>query len=183
MFSAYIEGHKNILDCLDRSFRDTRNNISTPMGGLPVLMAGDFRQLLPIIERAGESEIVTCSLKYSKLWREGHVEEFNLTINERVRRKLREGDADAAKTLQKWSSFLLRVGEVNHNSNINFSNEEKIEGKEPTNDDGEITIPRQCLAQTSTIDELIHEIFPHLNQGQTDPNVILIQRFKKQIVG
>lgn len=57
-----------------------QNNI--PFGGKIVILGGDFRQLLPVQQRATRSEIVNLSIKFSSLWE--HFKIFSLTENMRI---------------------------------------------------------------------------------------------------
>jgi len=41
---------KTSVEALDRTMRDLRNN-NSPMGGCTVLISGDFRQILPVINQ------------------------------------------------------------------------------------------------------------------------------------
>lgn len=47
--------HKKALEALDRTLRDLRES-NKIMGGLFILLAGDFRQTLPVIPRSTESD-------------------------------------------------------------------------------------------------------------------------------
>ena len=73
------------------------------MGGKRVVLGGDFRQVLPVVPRAGRAGITSKSLKRSPLWQ--HITRLRLTINERVRRN---GNNPAA---QKFCKFLLDIGD------------------------------------------------------------------------
>ena len=46
---------KQALEALDRSLRDIRNN-DTLMGVLPLILAGDFRQTLPVIPKGTKAD-------------------------------------------------------------------------------------------------------------------------------
>jgi ATP-dependent DNA helicase PIF1 len=59
--------HKGAFEALDRSLQDLRHNNSL-MGGLTVLLAGDFRQTLPVIPRGTRADEVKACLKSSYLW-------------------------------------------------------------------------------------------------------------------
>lgn len=41
--------HWKALKAVDRSFRDLRQKKDTPMGGVLLVLAGDFRQTLPAV--------------------------------------------------------------------------------------------------------------------------------------
>jgi hypothetical protein len=54
------------------------------MGGALILLAGDFRQTLPVIPRSTPADEFNACLKASHLWR--HVKKFTLSPNEKLRR-------------------------------------------------------------------------------------------------
>ena len=85
---------RNILDAIDRTFRDILDD-SKPFGGIKVIFCGDFRQLLPVKKFASPSQIIAECCKYSRIWE--HVKIFRLKTN------MRTSDL-------KWSRFLLTVG-------------------------------------------------------------------------
>ena len=60
-------GHKHIYEAIDRTLKDIRGNES-PFGGMTVLLAGDWRQILPVVRRGSRPEIVDATLKSSYLW-------------------------------------------------------------------------------------------------------------------
>ena len=55
---------------------------SKKIGGKIMLISGDFRQLLPVIEKGNRSAIVNHTIKKSALW--DNVETLKLTQNKRV---------------------------------------------------------------------------------------------------
>jgi hypothetical protein len=70
--------HKHCMEAVDRTLQDILNN-NRPFGGIVVLWGGDFRQILPVIEKGSREDIVYACIKCSALW--GHVRMFNLTQN------------------------------------------------------------------------------------------------------
>ena len=74
--------HRYLLEALDRSLRDLTNNPDQPFGGKVIVLAGDFRQVLPIIKNGSRTQIVGASIKRSPLWQ--HFKTFSLTENMRV---------------------------------------------------------------------------------------------------
>jgi hypothetical protein len=70
-------------------------------GGLTVLFAGDWRQILPVIRHAGRSEIVESCLKHSSIWEA--VEKLELAENMRVKNSSEESAS--------FAEFLLKVGD------------------------------------------------------------------------
>ncbi|RCN31208.1 hypothetical protein ANCCAN_23014 [Ancylostoma caninum] len=93
--------HKRALEALDRTLQDIRGN-SRLMGGVVLVLAGDFRQTLPVIPRATPTDELNACLKASYLWR--HVRKMTLTTNMRVHLK---GDLSA----QSFAQQLLRLGD------------------------------------------------------------------------
>ncbi|GFV57130.1 ATP-dependent DNA helicase [Trichonephila clavipes] len=73
--------HKRAIEALDHCLQDIQNNPKL-MGGVVVLLAGDFRQTLPVIERGTAADEINACLKASYLWTK--VEKLYLTTNMRV---------------------------------------------------------------------------------------------------
>ena len=73
--------HKTLVESLDRTMRDLRNN-NWPMVGCTVLYSGDFRQMLPVITRGTRADEVNASLKRSYLWL--HITKCELKTNMRI---------------------------------------------------------------------------------------------------
>ncbi|GFR57678.1 ATP-dependent DNA helicase pif1 [Elysia marginata] len=57
-------GHKHVFEAIDRTMQDLRKNTS-PFGGLTVLLAGDWRQILPVVRHGSRMDIVEATLKAS----------------------------------------------------------------------------------------------------------------------
>ena len=73
--------HEHAMEALDRTLQDLRDN-PTLMGGVVVVLAGDFRQTLPVIPRGTAADQLKACLKASHLWR--HVLKMGLTTNMRA---------------------------------------------------------------------------------------------------
>ncbi|XP_055527993.1 uncharacterized protein LOC129720539 [Wyeomyia smithii] len=73
--------HKHALEALDLTLRDLKSNDQV-MGGTVVLLAGDFRQTLPVIPKSTPADELNACLKASHLWR--NVRKLALTKNMRV---------------------------------------------------------------------------------------------------
>jgi ATP-dependent DNA helicase PIF1 len=58
--------HKGAFEALDRTIQDIKRN-NRVMGGMTVLLAGDFRQTLPVIQRGSRADEVKACLKSSHL--------------------------------------------------------------------------------------------------------------------
>lgn len=92
--------HKKSLEALDRTLQDFRRN-TQPMGGALILLAGDFRQTLPVISRSTPADELNACLKASYLWNQ--VEKISLKTNMRVH-LLQDASA------QTFSKHLLDIG-------------------------------------------------------------------------
>ena len=76
--------HKKAFEALNTTLQDIRNN-DLLMGGLTVVLAGDFRQTLPIIQKGTRADEIHACLKSSRtLW--PHVRKLHLRKNMRVHR-------------------------------------------------------------------------------------------------
>ncbi|KAK4304058.1 hypothetical protein Pmani_023972 [Petrolisthes manimaculis] len=71
------------------------------MGGITVVLAGDFRQTLPVIPKGTKADELKASLKASPLWK--HVRKLHLTTNMRVHLF---GD----QTAGQFAKHLLNIG-------------------------------------------------------------------------
>lgn len=65
--------HRYAFECLDRSLRDLMKPVdsiraSLPFGGITVLLGGDFRQILPVMNYGLRSEVVSACITRSRLW-------------------------------------------------------------------------------------------------------------------
>jgi len=104
--------HKHCFEALDRSLRDIlavedTRNASLPFGGKPMLLGGDFRQVLPIIQGGDRTETMKASLLGSYLWR--HVKVMRLSINMRLSNpSLSPQDKIEMEKFAKW---VLEIGE------------------------------------------------------------------------
>ena len=97
--------HRYYLEALDRTLRDLLQK-DKPFGGMVVVLAGDFRQCLPIVKRAKRSEIVDICITRSRLWQ--HFEVLHLSVNMRV-------NASNDATLLEFDTLSQRIGEGRDN--------------------------------------------------------------------
>jgi hypothetical protein len=56
-----------------------RKSLTLPFSSIVVLWGGDFRQILPVVERGSREDIIYASIQHSYLWQ--HVCIFHLTQN------------------------------------------------------------------------------------------------------
>ncbi|XP_067945068.1 uncharacterized protein [Watersipora subatra] len=130
--------HKATLEALDRTLKDLYNSDKL-MGGVCVLLAGDFRQILPVIPRGTLADELKACLKDSYIWH--CVEVCKLTTNMRVH----VGGDDA---LGKFSAQILNIGE----------------GKLPVNN-GLISLPDNCGFIVDTKENLLHKVYPNIHEN------------------
>ena len=69
------------LDAIDRCLSDIMSS-DTLFGGKILLLAGDFRQILPVVPRSPPTAVLESSLKRSNLWQRFH--QMRLTQNMRT---------------------------------------------------------------------------------------------------
>ncbi|GBO33218.1 hypothetical protein AVEN_153320-1 [Araneus ventricosus] len=133
--------HKRAVEALNRTMQDINNNQSI-MGGMVVLMAGDFRQILPAITPADE---INACLKASPLWE--HVKKFNLTTNMRVQLF---NDTESGQ----YAATLLKIGE----------------GRFKTDPNGMITLNERFCKIAHSTEELINKVYPEVqvNMGNRE---------------
>jgi ATP-dependent DNA helicase PIF1 len=95
--------HKWVFEAVDRTLRDL-TCLDAPFGGKVVLLGGDFRQVLPVVPRAGKAQVVEAALnKSGALW--PHVQKMQLHRNMRVERLLQQGGPDAAANARSQQEF------------------------------------------------------------------------------
>ena len=92
--------HKAAFEAVDKTLRDIKE-CDRPFGGIPTLLSGDFRQILPVIKQGTRANIVNACLKKSLLWLKTSV--LKLTTNMRAHLT---GDKNA----QAFSELLLDIG-------------------------------------------------------------------------
>ncbi|KIH46987.1 hypothetical protein ANCDUO_22957 [Ancylostoma duodenale] len=132
--------HKKALEALDRTLQDIRGN-SRLMVGVVVVLAGDFRQTLPVIPRSTPADELNACLKASYLWR--HVHKMTLTTNMRVHLR---GDECA----HSFAEQLLRLGD----------------GKFPVDPDTElISFPSNFCNVVASLDELVDMVFLNIREN------------------
>jgi len=139
--------HRFTFEAIDRTFRDLRD-VDEPFGSIVFIMGGDFRQILPVVNRGTRGQIVDACIKSSSLWDDVYV--MKLTINMRVQ----------DESQQQFVDYLLQIGE----------------GKEPVYDNiGEdiIKLDDDLVFNDEKLESLISEIFDDLNNNYyKNPNYI-----------
>ena len=89
------------LEAMDRTLRDLTGNVQQPFGGKVVILAGDFRQCLPVVPGANRAGIVSHCINKSHLWK--HFQVLKLTENMRV-------GASGDPILEDFDRWALKIG-------------------------------------------------------------------------
>ena len=102
--------HRYAFECLDRSLRDIMKSVSPekaeiPFGGITVLLGGDFRQILPVIDMGSRGDIVSACITRSRLWRAATI--FVLKQNMRLTQGKTQ---EEVQSLRKFAEWVLQVG-------------------------------------------------------------------------
>nr|XP_017228440.1 PREDICTED: ATP-dependent DNA helicase PIF1-like [Daucus carota subsp. sativus] len=136
------------------------NRFHLPFGGNTVVLGGDFRQILPVIPRGSEGEIVSSCITRSKLWKIATV--FKLYQNMRLNKGTNEEEVQNLRDFAKW---VLHVGDG------------KI--KPPTAGDREYHDDDICISEhfcnlenSNSVDEMIDSTFPDFLKNFKDPEYL-----------
>ena len=97
---------RRVYEAVDRTLQDV-TCVNAPFGGKLIVLGGDFRQVLPVIPRAGPAEVVAACINRASFW--PRVNRLRLRQNMRVLRLEQQG-ADASD-LRAWAAFLERIGD------------------------------------------------------------------------
>ena len=142
-------GQRELFELVDVLLRDIMRSVDealadVPFGGKVLVLSGDFRQLAPVIRRAGRGQLQLKTLKMSELWQYFNV--LKMTTNMRVQRLAKE-DPVAAAVLDHFAAWLLDVGDG------------KLE---------DVCIPESMRVPFDEVMQLINHVFPNLD---ADPGV------------
>ena len=110
------------------------------MGAMLVLLAGDFRQTLPVIQRGKPADDIRACIKPSSLWTE--VEKFNMESNIKVHL---HNDVDTGR----YAETLLKIDE----------------GRLDTDAEGYILLSREFTILVENDVDLIAQVCPDLKQN------------------
>ena len=101
-FRKFSMGHKHVFESIDRTMQNIRKKNHCHLGDwlYSVLLAGDWRQILPVVRHGSRPDIVDATLKSSYLWQ--IVTRLQLTQN--MRSKL-PGESS------QFADFLLSIGD------------------------------------------------------------------------
>ena len=120
---------RNAHEALDRTLRDIRD-CDKPFGGITTVFGGDVQQILPVVPRGNQEDIVEACLLRSPLWPSIRV--LRLSQNQRLSRNAEN---------QQFAKWLLDVGQGRN-----------------SDDEGYISLPDNMC--TSDQDSLIDFVYP-----------------------
>ena len=131
-----LMANRKCFEALDRTLRDIEKvkkpeAANIPFGGKVVVLGGDLRQILPVVEGGTKQDVISAAIITSRLW--AHVEV--LSLNQNMRLVCSPNDARQQQEVALFSRWILDIGE----------------GKTPSfSKDGEdetswITIPEELL--------------------------------------
>ena len=100
--------HKTMYEAMNGTFHDILNNTLT-FGGIPVLLCGDFRQLLPVVKSGTRAQIVKASIKRSYLWRNIKVRHLTIYMRVFLARNNATDQADFSETLLQLGEGRLPI--------------------------------------------------------------------------
>ena len=103
--------NRQCFEALDRSLRDivsekqpTLQDI--PFGGKVLVLGGDPKQILPVIENATRAQIINASIFRSYLWKDIK----KLYLHENMRLKKLDATTSEYKELNEFSEWILKIG-------------------------------------------------------------------------
>ena len=135
--------HRKSLEALNRTLQDLRDNTNI-MGGVLLILSGDFRQTLPVIPKSTPADEINACLKKSVIWE--HVKIIKLITNMRAQIS---GDEKA----QEFSEKLLQIGEGTYPIDENT---------------GQITLTNELCNVVETPEQLINEVYPSIAENYTN---------------
>jgi hypothetical protein len=99
---------KTVFVAVDRTLRDIRSHFpgsATHFGGVPIVLGGDFQQILPVVRHGDRAAIVLASLQYAKVW--PHLDHLILSENMRL-----ANQDSANRSFAEWLSRLSHDEEL-----------------------------------------------------------------------
>ncbi|GBN03352.1 hypothetical protein AVEN_268063-1 [Araneus ventricosus] len=127
--------HKHGIEAVNRSLQDFRGNKDL-IGGMIVVLAGDFRQTLPVIPRGPMADEIKVCLKSSYLWKQ--VKIMKITTNMRIQNNCQNS--------QNFFEYLLKIGD----------------GQEATTKNGKIRLSIESWKICPRLENLINQVYPDI---------------------
>ncbi|XP_066385185.1 uncharacterized protein [Miscanthus floridulus] len=157
-----LMANRKCFEALDRTLRDIEK-VKNPeaaditFGGKVVVLGGDLRQILPVVEGGTKQDVISAAIITSRLW--AHVEV--LSLNQNMRLVCSPNDACQQQEVAAFSRWILDIGE----------------GKAPSfAKDGEdepswITIPEELLIVPGEdkLAAIVQSVYPNFETRYRDP--------------
>ena len=160
--------NKQCFEALDRSLRDILSETNEkasdiPFGGKVVVLGGDPKQILPVIENGSKSQIINASIVRSYLW--NNVTRLYLTENMRLR-KIEPTSTEYIEQ-NNFNNWILGIGNGTIKKTFNIDND-------PDSDSIVVQIPEDLLIHTTgnKIDALVQFTYPDFKTKFQDPQYL-----------
>ncbi|EOX94757.1 Uncharacterized protein TCM_004365 [Theobroma cacao] len=158
--------HRHCFEALDRTLKDILNQdsneaIDKPFGGKTLLLGGDFRQILPVIESGHKTDIINATINRSPLWSKCKV--FKLKTNMRLLKpNLSE---ESRKEIETFAQWLLDVGDGNLHSTSMVINDDESDY---------IPLPNDLLVLIihNPINDIIFSVYNDFDKFHADPEYL-----------
>jgi len=150
-----LMSHRNCFEALDRSFRDVLSAndpalAKVPFGGKIIVLGGDLRQILPVIEGGSRAQILAAAITNSPLW--NIVEVLHLNINMRL--TAHTDDPVLQSEVADFAEWVLSLGDGTA----------PAVAREGESDPSWITIPDELLvhADGDKIDAIVQAVYKEI---------------------
>ncbi len=163
---------KLIIDLVDTFLRELMS-VDYPFGGKITIFGGDWRQVLPVKQRAPRAVIVESIMKKSRLW--PFIRTFHLNVNERAKQR--------GAVTTEYAEFVLSVG------NGTCKTYDHLLSTTGTIVPDMIKLPESIvfeydadLSESENLAKLVDEIYPSLSEGGENSTDRCILAAKNSIV-
>ncbi|XP_035840208.1 ATP-dependent DNA helicase PIF1-like [Helianthus annuus] len=156
---------KYAFEALDKTLRDilgfcTYTNRERVFGGMPILLGGDFRQILPVIPKGKREDVVQACINKSYLWKSCEI--FTLHRSMRVNEYTSTGVIDMDR--QCFNKWLLEIGDGIVPS----------KAKEGEDESTWIEIPTRFIVDSCglPVASIVNAVFPSFTERQDDDDFL-----------
>ncbi|KAK1618128.1 hypothetical protein QYE76_023645 [Lolium multiflorum] len=157
--------HRKCFEALDRSLRDVLSAndpllAKLPFGGKVVVLGGDLRQILPVIEGGTRSQVVDAAITNSPLW--GHIIVLPLTINQRL--AVQTANVVLQAEAAAFAEWVLNIGDGTL----------PVVARQGESSPTWITIPDEYLVHTEgdKIAAIVESVYVDFLTRYSDPNYL-----------
>ena len=158
--------NKQCFEAFDRSLKDimsevTQEAVNIPFGGKVVVLGGDPKQILPVVQNGSKSQIINASIIKSYLW--NNVKILFLTENMRLQKV--NPSSPEYEELESFNNWILSTGNGTIIGETNIATD---------SDSTLIEIPKELLIQTSNnkIQALVDCTYPDFQRRFQDADYI-----------